>query len=362
MSTFPPIFDGHNDVLLDLFDDNGRKRSFFARSEEGHIDLPRAKEGGLGGGFFAVYIPAKPKDRKAAKKREKQRKEESQATGPFSYAFPLPDMLKPGYALRYATKMVGCLFELEAESKGQLKVVRTAREIKTSLEKGVMAAILHFEGAEAIDEDLHNLHAFYKAGLRSIGPVWSRPTIFANGVPFAFPSSPDTGDGLTDAGKRLVKECNQLGIMIDLSHMNEKGFWDVASLTTKPLVATHSNAHTLCASTRNLTDKQLDAVKESNGVVGLNYNIGFLRADGKPNEPTTVAELVRHGRYIADRIGVDHLALGSDFDGATMPQDMKDAAGLPLLMQALQDGGFNEAELKKIANENWIRVLKSTWK
>ncbi len=362
MSTFPPIFDGHNDVLLDLFDENGRKRSFFERSSEGHIDLPRAKEGGLGGGFFAVYIPAKMKDRKAAKKREKQRKEKSQESGPFSYAFPLPEMLKPGYALRYATKMVGCLFELESASKGQLKVVRTAHEIETSLETGVMAAILHFEGAEAIDADMHNLHVFYQAGLRSIGPVWSRPTIFASGVPFAFPSSPDTGDGLTSAGARLIKECNQLGIMIDLSHMNEKGFWDVAKLSAKPLVATHSNAHALCKSTRNLTNKQLDAVKESNGVVGLNYNVGFLREDGKPNEHTTVAELVRHGRYIADRIGVDHLALGSDFDGATMPHDMKDAAGLPLLMQALKDGGFNEAELKKIANENWVRVLKETWK
>jgi membrane dipeptidase len=167
---------------------------------------------------------------------------------------------------------------------------------------------------------------------------------------------------LTDAGKALVKTCNELGVMLDLSHLNEKGFWDVASLSTAPLVATHSNAHVLAATPRNLTDKQLDAVKESNGVVGINFHIGFLREDGRSDAETSLTEIVRHAAYIADRIGIDHVALGSDFDGATMPQDLKDAAGLPKLMKALKAHGFDKSALAKIAHENWVRVLRATWK
>ena len=137
--------------------------------------------------------------------------------------------------------------------------------------KGVIAGIMHMEGAEAIDASLDNLYAFHAMGLRSIGPVWSRPTIFGNGVPFAFPSSPDTGDGLTEAGKRLVLACNELKIMLDLSHINEKGFNDVARLSNAPLVATHSNAHAVTPSSRNLTDRQLAMIRESNGMVCLLY-------------------------------------------------------------------------------------------
>ena len=111
---------------------------------------------------------------------------------------------------------------------------------------GNLAAVLHIEGAEAIDPELEALEVFYAAGLRSLGPVWSRPNVFGHGVPFRFPSSPDTGPGLTDAGKELVRACNRLRIMLDLTHLNEAGFWDVAALTDAPLVATHSNVHALC--------------------------------------------------------------------------------------------------------------------
>src|SRR5919202_1128991 len=150
--------------------------------------------------------------------------------------------------------MTASLFRIEAESQGQLKVVRTAAELDA-------------------------LEVFYQAGLRSLGPVWSRPTAFGHGVPFAFPRSPDTGAGLTDAGKELVRACNRLGIMIDLSHLNEQGFWDVAGLSDAPLVATHSNAHALCPSTRNLTDEQLGAIAGSGGLVGVNFAVSFLRED-----------------------------------------------------------------------------------
>lgn len=346
---YPPIFDGHNDTILSIL----RGRSFFEKSDEGHIDLPRAKKGGLGGGFFAVFVPS-PRPMGGWPGRD--------INPDGSYYIPLPDPLEHRYARDFATKALRDLYAVEAESKGEVKIVRTAAELAQCLEDGTFAMILHFEGTEAIDTNLDALHIFYQAGLRSVGITWSRPTAFGYGVPFAFPSGPDTGPGLTEAGKALVKECNQLGVMIDLSHLNEKGFWDVTELSDAPLVATHSNAHALAATPRNLTDKQLDAVKESGGIVGINYHIGFLREDGRADKETSLTEIVRHAAYIADRIGIEHVGLGSDFDGATMPQDLKDAAGLPKLMKALKDHGFDKKALKKIANENWVRVLEKTWR
>jgi membrane dipeptidase len=354
---FPPVFDGHNDTLLDLYlTKRGKERTFFVESQHGHIDFPRARAGGFGGGFFAVYVP-NPAVAKGPVSGDVGAKQ-----GQRGYTTPLPDPLEQPYALDFAMGMTAKLFEIEAESQGQLKVVRTADELADCFKRGVMAAILHFEGVEPLDTDLRVLQVFYQAGLRSLGIVWSRPNAFGHGVPFNFPSSPDTGPGLTEAGHKLVKECNRLGVLIDLSHLNERGFWDVAELSEAPLVATHSGVHALCPTPRNLTDRQLDAVGETGGVVGVNFHIGFLRSDGQTDQETSLAEIVRHAAYIADRIGIDHVALGSDFDGATMPHDLKDVAGLPKLMGALSDHGFDEAALRKIAHENWLRVLRKTWK
>jgi membrane dipeptidase len=234
--------------------------------------------------------------------------------------------------------------------------------MQTCVEDGFIAAVLHFEGAEAIDEGLDALHVFYAAGLRSLGIVWSRPNAFAAGVPFRFPGSPDTGPGLTDAGRALVRACNELGIMLDLAHLNERGFWDVAGLSDAPLAVTHAAAHSLCASTRNLTDRQLDTVGASGGVVGVAFHVGNLRADGRQDADTPLSEIVRHVDYIARRIGIDHVAFGSDFDGAIMPHELGDVAGLPRLIEALRAHGFEESDLRKVTHENWLRLLERTWK
>jgi membrane dipeptidase len=253
------------------------------------------------------------------------------------------------------------LFRLESQSDGQFSVVRSAHELDTCLQRGIVAAVLHFEGAEAIDPGLDALHVFYQAGLRSLGITWSRANVFAEGVPFKFPHSPDTGAGLSDAGRELVKSCNQLGIMIDLAHINEKGFWDTASLSDAPLVVTHAGANTLCPSTRNLTDKQLDAIGDSNGVVGVNFHVAFLRTDGRLDPETPLTEIVRHIDYITERIGIEHVALGSDFDGATIPLELGDVAGLPKLLADLRKHGFDEEALRKVTHQNWMRVLRETW-
>ncbi len=205
------------------------------------------------------------------------------------------------------------------------------------------------------------LDVLYAAGLRSLGPVWSRSNIFGHGVPFRFPSSPDTGDGLTDVGRALIRRCNEMRVLIDLSHINEKGFWDIAKLSDAPLVATHSNAHALCPASRNLTDNQLAAIRETGGLVGVNYAVSFLRKDGRRDANTPLDTVVDHIAYLIERLGEDSVGLGSDFDGATIPAGIGSAAGLPNLVAAMRKRQFGEALVEKICFENWLRVLQRTW-
>lgn len=353
MSTIPVIV-GHQDTLLSLYlPDRGRGRDFFERSTIGHLDLPRAREGGIAGGFFAVFLPnPSPSENRDSRVTITEN----------GYKVRLAAPLEHDYALRTAMGLIALLFHLEERSQDQLKVVRTVAELEHCVQTGVHAAILHFEGAEAIDPDLNSLEVFYRAGLRSLGPVWSRPTIFAHGVPFGYPVSPDTGPGLTDLGKELVKACNRLGILIDLSHLNEKGFWDVASLSTTPLVATHSCVHAICPTTRNLTDKQLDAIKESGGLVGLNFGVNDLRPDGGRDANTPLEVLVRHLDYLVERLGIDGVALGTDFDGTTIPTEIGDVTGVPKFLNLLREHGYDDAALHKLGHENWLRVLAKIWK
>ena len=150
--------------------------------------------------------------------------------------------------------------------------------------------------------------------------------------------------------------------MIDLSHLNERGFCDVARLTEAPLVATHACVHAICPSTRNLTDKQLDAIGESDGIVGVNLSVNDVRPDADLNEDTPLDIVTRHFHYLVDRIGIDRVAIGSDFDGATIPAAIKDASGLPNLIAALRASGFDEDSIRKIAFDNWMRVFRLTWR
>lgn len=349
-----PVFDGHNDTLLvqHLTERAGRTHDLFARNRRGHLDLPRAREGGFGGGLFAVYLPTPP---------EVWSQERELVTTSSGYEVSISPPLEVDYSRRMAAALTARLFRLEEASAGSLKVVRTAEELEACLHSGTLAAVLHFEGAEAIDEDLDALEVYYRAGLRSLGLVWSRPNAFAHGVPFAFPHSPDTGPGLTDAGRRLVRECNRLGILVDLSHLNERGFRDVAEISDAPLVATHSNAHALCPAARNLTDEQLAVIRASDGMVGVNFAVAFLRKDGRHEADTPLTEIARHLDHLIEHLGEDRVGFGSDFDGARIPNELGDAAGLPKLLDFLSDHGYDEPLLRKLAHENWLRVLRATW-
>ncbi|HUS69890.1 MAG TPA: dipeptidase [Anaerolineae bacterium] len=351
-----PVFDGHNDTLIDLYaPEEGEECSFFERSEKGHIDLPRAREGGLIGGLFGIFTPAPPGSRERDREYGLTVTEEGYRVKPRS-------AVDPRYSREFTAEVIDFAYGLEQKAEEEMALVRGHEDLEYNLQRGVLSVVLHLEGASAIKEDLSNLEEYYSKGVRSLGLVWSRPNVFGHGVPFMFPHSPDTGPGLTEAGRELVKECNHLGILIDLAHINERGFWDVAELSDAPLVVSHAGAHAICASTRNLTDEQIDAVGESKGLVGIIFAPSMTRADGKREEDIPVSGIVRHIAYVVERIGVDRVGLGSDFDGAQMPSELADVAHLPNLIQALRDRGYDHDSLEKIAYRNWFRVLRDSWK
>ncbi|MCC6312387.1 MAG: dipeptidase [Thermomicrobiales bacterium] len=360
-----PIFDGHNDTLLNL---PATGRSFFERSDQGHIDLPRARAGNLVGGFFAVFIPDPEPDPEpmptatgTASSGEGVAAMANRIADRYSSVETTPPAMDLAYAQRTALAMIARLHRLERESNGQARVVRSVADIRRCLDDGALAMELHMEGAEAIDPDLDALEVYHAAGLRSLGITWSRANRFGHGVPFQFPATPDTGPGLTDLGFALVDACNQLRIMIDLSHLNEAGFWDVANRSNAPLVATHSNVHAISPGARNLTDRQLDAIRDSDGMVGLNFHVGFLTRDGSRDPDIALDIMVDHLDALIDKLGETRVGLGSDFDGATMPRPITDAAGLPRLIDALRARGYDDVLLRKIGYENWLRVLEATW-
>jgi membrane dipeptidase len=323
-----PVFDGHNDALTR--DDHALLAS---GRRGGHLDLPRMQAGGVRGGIFAVFTRSEEDDE------------------PVEHEVAAAD----------AAAVAGRL--LAFERSGALRVARTAADLdRARADDGPPVAVLHLEGAEAIDPALEALEFWYEAGLRSLGLVWSRPNAFGHGVPFVFPSSPDTGPGLTDAGRALVRRCGELGIMIDVSHLNEAGFWDVSRLGVGPIVASHSGVHALSQTSRNLTDAQLDAVGASGGLVGIVFAVPFLRSDFADDSDTPLSLIADHAAYVAERIGVAHVALGSDYDGATIPAPLADVAGTPRLLDALGDAGFGSEDLAAIAWGNWRRVLGEWWR
>lgn len=346
-----PVFDGHNDVLLRLWlleKAGADPVAAFVRGDgAGHIDLPRARRGGLAGGLCAVFVPS---------------------AGAFAlgqpdaqghYLTPTPDQVDRDTALAASHEIFALAHRIE--QAGGWQICRDVAGIDAAMAAGRFAAVLHIEGAEAIGPDLAALEAFYAQGLRSLGPVWSRPNIFGHGVPFAWPASPDTGPGLTGAGCDLVRECNRLGIALDLAHITEQGFWDAARLSDRPLIVSHSNAHALTQVARNLTDRQMDAIRESGGLAGLNYACTMLRPDGQDNGATPLADAVCHIEHMVARMGIECVALGSDFDGATIPEEIGDAAGNQALVRALRAAGYDEPALRLLCRENWLRVLGAAW-
>jgi membrane dipeptidase len=340
-----PVFDGHNDALGKLQSHGRAPAEFLTGLPDRQVDLPRARAGGLGGGLFAINAPS-PHDA---------------AAGGSLWELPYAEPVDHAEAAAFTAGAVGRAHALAAASDGAVVVATDVAALDRCRADGTLAVVLHLEGAEAIDPDLAALDAWDAAGVRSLGLVWSRPNAFGHGVPFRFPASPDTGPGLTEAGLALVRRCAALGILVDVSHLNAAGFADVARLALAPVVASHSACHALSASTRNLTDDQLREIGRSDGIVGIVFAPAFVREDGNDDPDTPLSTLVAHVRHAAEVAGVEHVGLGSDFDGAPMPAAVGDVAGLPRLLAALREGGFDPAEVEAVAWGNWRRVLARAW-
>jgi len=339
-----PIFDGHNDVLT-----REDHAAIVDGRPDGHLDLPRMRTAGMRGGIFSVFTSSDDGEHDKQVPRD---------DGVIEWEYA--PSLEHDRAAADGTAVAGRLLSLERG--GHVRVARRIEDIDAARwDGGPPVAVLHFEGAEAIDPEIEALELWHAAGLRSLGPVWSRANAFGHGVPFVFPSSPDLGPGLTAAGRALAAGCAELGILFDVSHLNEAGFWDLARLELGPVVATHSAAHALCAASRNLTDAQLDEIGSSGGLVGIVFATAFLRPDFAEDEDTPLELIVEHARYVADRIGVAHVALGSDFDGAPIPAPLGDVTGMPRLLDALAASGFSRNEIAAIAWDNWRRVLAAWW-
>ncbi|WP_435154042.1 dipeptidase [Haladaptatus sp. DFWS20] len=344
--TEAPIIDGHNDTLLRLCDTNSPISAFTDGSENNHIDLASATDAGLSAGFFAVFVLS-----------NEEHNPVSRADG---YEHPIPDAVDHDDARDVTYRTLELLARL-AHDVDEFRVVRTLADLDSCLESDAIGAIPHLEGAAGVAPDLANLDFLYSAGVRSIGPVWSRPNAFGEGVQSRYPGSPNTGPGLTDRGLDLVRACERRGIVVDCAHMTESAFWDVVEITDAPLVVSHSGVHELCPHSRNLTDEQLAAVADSGGVVGISFHEPGLADDPDPEAEISVEPIIDHMEYVADSIGVEHVVFGSDFDGARIPDEVGDVRGLPTILARLRERGFTDYDIEHVAHENWRRVVAETW-
>ena len=342
-----PVFDGHNDLLTALrWPERSGARDPLRRSDVGHLDLPRMREGGMAGGFFSAFVPSHvaPNDFDAA----------TDAHGRYRIEPGAP--ISRSDARRDVEAMIDLAHGLVTGSNGTVQIVDDASEARVTMEAGRVAIALHLEGAEAIGADLNGLDDLVAMGVRAIAPAWSRSNVFAGGVPLAFPSSPDLGSGLTQAGVELVRACDRMGVLIDVAHLTEAGFWDVLAVAEGPVVATHANAHAICPHSRNLTDRQLDALAERGGVVGLNFGTGFLAPDGSWDRTLPISILVRHLDHLVARLGVRGVALGSDFDGARTPDCVRDVRRMQAPLRAVRATGASHDDVDALAHGNWLRV------
>lgn len=337
------VFDGHNDMLSRLWGAGGDPVALFD-TPAGHLNAPACAAGGLAGGLFALFAT--------------ETRRVHDFSGFRGMTMPQPKRMEQGMALASVMAQIGIAQRLAAAER--LVLCTGAAGLEAAMAAGRIGALLHLEGAECIDPDLLVLDALYASGLRSLGPVWSRPTIWGEGVPFAQGPDGDTGPGLTADGRRLVARCAELGMVVDTSHLTMRGFWDIADMGL-PMVATHSNACSVAPVTRNLTAAQLRAVGETGGMAGLNFATVFLSPEGWHSGRAGIEDCLRQLEAMIEGAGEDHVGLGSDFDGAPLPEGLASAADLPVLTAAME-GRFGAALTAKLCAGNWLaflgRVLK----
>jgi membrane dipeptidase len=353
------VVDTHDDTTQRFLDG---KFDLGTRSSTGSIDIPRMREGNLSAIFFSIWIPSK-------------------VTGP--------------EAVDRALVQIDAVREQVRRHPNDLALATTATEIREARKQGKIAALMGVEGGHMINSDLGVLRSFVALGVRYMTLTHSGNGEWAD-------SSTDKAvhNGLTEFGKDVVREMNRLGVMVDISHVSDKTFYDALEVSKAPLIASHSSCRAICDSPRNMTDPMIKDLAAKGGIVQINYHVGFLsqefrsaeKSDPEINKGISAKVMERCGNnegcqliegdritreYVAQgklpRVdfskiiehidhaikvaGVDHVGLGSDFDGANMPYGMEDATKLPAITEALLRKGYSEGDVKKILGENTLRVM-----
>lgn len=354
----PPIIDGHVDTLLAA---HGRDELFDEPTDR-HVSLDRLHAGGVAAALFAAFVPAAETDPVGdAPQDHPPRADADHVRRETNAMLDLLDRWVEQGHLRLVTEPGDLDRVLEDARTGlTAQSTRGAGDRSDESASWTPGAIAHLEGAEAVMPDLSNLEALYERGVRSIGPVWSRPNAFGHGVPFTHDETPDTGPGLTDAGERLVEACGELGIVVDCAHLTAAGLRDVARVSPDPLVVSHAGVHAVSPAARNLTDPLLELIAAEDGLIGISFAVAHLRPDGAVNAETPLATLLDHVDHAVRVAGVDHVAIGTDFDGATVLEPVGDPSGFDRVRDGLRDRGYENRTIDQFTHGNWARILRET--
>ena len=355
------VMDTHDDTTQRMLDP---KFDLGARHTDGSIDIPRMKEGGLTGIFFSIWIPSK-------------------ITG--------PEAVK-----RAKTQIEVIQAQVQKNSK-EIVLATTAEEVRTAKKQGKIAALMGVEGGHMIGNDLAVLREYAKSGVR-----YMTLTHYGNDEWADSSTDKPIHNGLTDFGKDVVREMNKLGVIVDISHVSDKTFYDALEVSKAPMFASHSSCRAICDAPRNMTDQMIKDLAAKGGVIQINYHVGFLsqefrdaeRKDPSINEAIAkeiknrcpdendegcqliegdkitrdyvaagklpkvdYTKIIEHIDHAVKLVGADHVGLGSDFDGANMPYGMEDATMLPKITGALLQKGYSESDVRKILGENTLRVM-----
>src|SRR5712692_4452137 len=353
------VVDTHDDTTQRFLDGNF---DLAPRNASGSIDIPRMKEGGLSAIFFSIWMSSK-------------------ITGP--------------EAVKHALDQIDAVREQVRKHSNDIVLATTAAEVREARKQGKIAALMGVEGGHMIASDLGVLRLYAALGVRYMTLTHSGNDEWAD-------SSTDTAvhNGLTDFGKDVVREMNRLGMIVDISHVSDKTFYDALEVSKAPLIASHSSCRAICDAARNMTDDMMKALAAKGGVIQINYHVGFLSQEFRDAEKahrewekTIAAEvqkrcgdkegcqliegdritreyveqgklprvdwtkIIEHIDHAVKLVGAEHVGLGSDFDGANMPYGMEDASKLPQLTEALLRKGYSDEDVRKILGENTLRVM-----
>lgn len=308
----PWVIDGHCDSIGDYI---RGKRTLRLGNEGGHWDLERAKAGGMILQIMACFIESE---------------------------------FKPGLASRRGLELIHSAQRFINENQDGVFLIRCQQDLNQLPSPDKLGILLCVEGGEVLGESLFMLDIIYELGVRALGLTWNQRNALADGV------GEQTNSRLTRLGQSVIRRMNELGMLIDVSHLNEAGFWNVLELSAAPIVASHSCAYAVCEHPRNLTDEQLKALARNHGLVGVNFYARFLTEKGE----ATLDHVVQHIAHIAEVAGVETIGLGSDFDGIDQaPRGLEDATKYPNLAEALRKAGFREEEIAQIFFKNFRRLL-----